>query len=203
MLRHAFATPERKHAHSCGYHAFLSVALARSARSNDAPASGVPLIKFGETKMQARTFHLLAIALGTALLSPLVLAQDQSTAATSQSSTSGQMTAPPTSSTSTTSASGANAKFGKLDTNADGRISAAEANADKKLSGGFASIDADHDGYLSQSEYTTGAATMGSSDNTGATMGNADWSDDSSKDSDSDSKDQSTDSKDDAKPTTP
>jgi len=171
----------------------------------DAPASGVPLIKCGETKMQARTFHLLAVALGAALLSPLVLAQDQSTTATSQSSTSGQMTAPPTSSTAATAASGANANFSKLDTNADGRISAAEAKADSKLGGGFVSIDADHDGYLSPAEYTIGASTMGSSNNTGATMGNADWSDtdDSSKDSDSDSSDQSTDSKDDAKPTTP
>jgi len=83
---------------------------------------------------------------------------------------------------------------------------AAEANADSKLGGGFVSIDADHDGYLSPAEYTIGASTMGSSNSTGATMGNADWSDDSSdssKDSDSDSKDQSTDSKDDAKPTTP
>lgn len=156
--------------------------------------------------MQARSFHLLAIALGTALLSPLALAQDQSTATTAQSSTSGQMAAPPTSSTATTAASGVKAKnFSKLDTNADGRISAAEANADTKLSGGFASLDADHDGYLSQSEYTTGAATMGS-DNTGATMGNADWSDDSSKNADSDSTtkdDTDTDTQDDAKPTTP
>ena len=46
------------------------------------------------------------------------------------------------------------AAFSKLDTDADGRVSAIEAAADSKVAQGFTSADADKDGYLSKAEFT-------------------------------------------------
>lgn len=45
----------------------------------------------------------------------------------------------------------------RLDADADGRISAAEADADATFDGGFASFDANADGFVSQDEYRAGA----------------------------------------------
>ena len=45
------------------------------------------------------------------------------------------------------------ASFMKLDTDADGRVSAIEAAADSKVAQGFTSADADKDGYLSKAEF--------------------------------------------------
>ena len=45
------------------------------------------------------------------------------------------------------------AAFSKLDTDADGRVSAIEAAADSKVAQGFTSADADKDGYLSKAEF--------------------------------------------------
>jgi len=45
------------------------------------------------------------------------------------------------------------AAFTKLDTDADGRVSAIEAAADSKVAQGFTSADADKDGYLSKAEF--------------------------------------------------
>ena len=46
-----------------------------------------------------------------------------------------------------------NASFMKLDTDADGRVSAIEAAADSKVAQGFTAADADKDGYLSKAEF--------------------------------------------------
>lgn len=46
------------------------------------------------------------------------------------------------------------AAFSKLDTDADGRVSAIEAAADSKVAQGFTAADADKDGYLSKAEFT-------------------------------------------------
>jgi hypothetical protein len=45
------------------------------------------------------------------------------------------------------------AAFQKLDTDADGRVSAIEAAADSKVAQGFTAADADKDGYLSKAEF--------------------------------------------------
>lgn len=45
------------------------------------------------------------------------------------------------------------AKFSKLDTDQDGRVSAIEAAADSKVAAGFTRADTDKDGYLSQAEF--------------------------------------------------
>lgn len=132
--------------------------------------------------MQARTINLLTIALSAALMSPLAMAQDQTTDATAQTSTAAQTQTTPPMSDMATGNTASNATFTRLDINGDGRISAAEAKADTTLRGGFASMDVDHDGYVSNAEYSAGAA---SSSSKRSTMGNADWSDtDSSTNSD-------------------
>jgi hypothetical protein len=43
--------------------------------------------------------------------------------------------------------------FNSLDANRDGRVSAAEARSHAELSSSFATLDADKDSYLSQSEF--------------------------------------------------
>jgi EF hand len=45
------------------------------------------------------------------------------------------------------------AAFTKLDTDADGRISAIEAASESKVAQGFTTADADKDGYLSKAEF--------------------------------------------------
>jgi EF hand domain-containing protein len=45
------------------------------------------------------------------------------------------------------------ATFTKLDTDADGRVSAIEAAGDSKVAQGFTAADADKDGYLSKAEF--------------------------------------------------
>ena len=45
------------------------------------------------------------------------------------------------------------AAFTKLDTDADGRVSAIEAAGDSKVAQGFTAADADKDGYLSKAEF--------------------------------------------------
>jgi hypothetical protein len=45
------------------------------------------------------------------------------------------------------------AGFMKLDTDADGRVSAIEAAGDTKVAQGFTAADADKDGYLSKAEF--------------------------------------------------
>jgi hypothetical protein len=47
----------------------------------------------------------------------------------------------------------ASSPFGKLDTNKDGRLSQAEIQSNADLTSRFATLDIDHDTYLSQSEY--------------------------------------------------
>lgn len=46
------------------------------------------------------------------------------------------------------------AKFDKLDSNKDGRVSKTEAQTEETLSAQFASVDQDSDGYVSKSEFT-------------------------------------------------
>lgn len=45
------------------------------------------------------------------------------------------------------------ASFTKLDTDADGRVSAIEAAGDSKVAQGFTAADVDKDGYLSKAEF--------------------------------------------------
>ena len=47
----------------------------------------------------------------------------------------------------------AHAQFSSIDTNKDGRISRDEVKANAELNSSFATLDADHDSYLSESEY--------------------------------------------------
>lgn len=47
----------------------------------------------------------------------------------------------------------ASTSFESLDKNADGRISATEANADKALNAGFSAADTNSDGALSKEEF--------------------------------------------------
>jgi len=54
---------------------------------------------------------------------------------------------------STRVAAASAASFMKLDTDADGRVSAIEAAADSKVAQGFTAADADKDGYLSKAEF--------------------------------------------------
>ncbi len=63
----------------------------------------------------------------------------------------------------------ADQKFSRLDTNQDSAISKSEASQDEKLSATFASVDADGDGQLSQTEFTAHVA-----DSEGQSSG--DWS---------------------------
>jgi Ca2+-binding EF-hand superfamily protein len=51
------------------------------------------------------------------------------------------------------STQGANATFKSLDRDADGRLSQSEATNDGKLSGQFAALDANADGYLNKREF--------------------------------------------------
>lgn len=64
-------------------------------------------------------------------------------------------------------ASSAAATFTKLDSDADGRISAIEAANDSKVAAGFTQADADKDGYLSKAEFAAlgkgGSTSEGSS----------------------------------------
>lgn len=150
--------------------------------------------------MQARTIPVLTIALSAALLSPLAMAQDQSTGAMGQASTTGQAM-PPTSGTMSngtmsTDANGSAPSFTTLDANGDGRISAAEARSNSSVSGGFASMDADRDGYVSNAEFTAHG-------NAGSTMGNADWSDSDSSSGSHDKASMSSDKKDTSDTTPP
>lgn len=49
--------------------------------------------------------------------------------------------------------------WGRLDLNADGRLSAGELAADAKFSGSFAAMDSNNDGFVSQDEYRAYAKT--------------------------------------------
>ena len=64
----------------------------------------------------------------------------------------------------------ADQKFEQLDADKSSSISMSEASEDKKLSATFASVDADGDGELSQTEYTAHVAESKSSSEAG------DWS---------------------------
>ena len=55
------------------------------------------------------------------------------------------------------------AAFIKLDSDADGRISAIEAANNSKVAAGFTVADADKDGYLSKAEYAQMARSSSSS----------------------------------------
>jgi hypothetical protein len=172
--------------------------------------------------MQARMINTLAIALATVLLSPLALAQDQqsttgaqdTTTSVHENSTARQPMSPLNSDMSIST-------FHHLDTNHDGHVTLAEARADSSFNSRFATLDADGNGYISQSELkagkTTGSGAMGS-DNATTTYGNADdsnyesgssasdttnsTSSDSSTSNDTSTPPQDQDS-DDAKPTSP
>ena len=50
--------------------------------------------------------------------------------------------------------SGSTAQFESLDRNSDQRLSQQEAQSDENLSGKFAALDVDGDGYVTKREYT-------------------------------------------------
>lgn len=69
--------------------------------------------------------------------------------------------APPQPSTPSAAPSSMSSAFNSLDTNKDGRLSEAEAQASRVVAQNFASADADHDGSVTREEF--GAAfTMSS-----------------------------------------
>lgn len=105
--------------------------------------------------MQVRKAYPLAIALAAVMASPLALAQSDNTSATSQGATARQPMTPLNSDISIST-------FNHLDTNHDGRVSAAEARADSSFNDRFSTLDADRNGYVSNDELTAG-----SSNNTG------------------------------------
>jgi EF hand domain-containing protein len=126
--------------------------------------------------MQIRTYNTLAIALATLLAAPLAMAQADNTSATSQNATARQPMTPLNSDIS-------QATFTHLDKNRDGRVSIDEARADSSFKGRFATLDTDHNGYVSSSELGTATSANGTSSTSASgttTMGNADWSDDAS-----------------------
>ena len=51
------------------------------------------------------------------------------------------------------SAAGSDAEFAALDRNEDQRISKSEASEDENISSQFASLDADSDGYVTETEF--------------------------------------------------
>jgi len=105
--------------------------------------------------MQVRKAYPLAIALAALMASPLALAQADNTSATSQNATARQPMTPLNSDISM-------ATFQHLDTNHDGRVSAAEARADSSFNDRFSTLDTDRNGYVSNDELTAA-----SSNNTG------------------------------------
>lgn len=66
---------------------------------------------------------------------------------------SAQQPSPPAAGTPSQGAS-ASVEFGSIDTNRDGRLSTAEVQSHSDLKSSFATLDADRDSYLSQTEYS-------------------------------------------------
>jgi|SwirhisoilCB2_FD_contig_101_1356479_length_698_multi_5_in_0_out_0_1 hypothetical protein len=118
--------------------------------------------------MQVRNATPLAIALAALMASPLVLAQSDTTSATSQNATARQPMTPLNSDISIST-------FNHLDTNHDGRVSVAEARADSSFNNSFGKLDADRNGYVSNDELTaasgdtTGTASTGDATSTTTT----------------------------------
>jgi Ca2+-binding EF-hand superfamily protein len=76
----------------------------------------------------------------------------------------------PTVSDSSRMAAADSAAFTKLDSDADGRVSAIEAANDSKVAAGFTQADADKDGYLSKAEFANlGKASKQSMDESDST----------------------------------
>jgi hypothetical protein len=75
------------------------------------------------------------------------------------------------------------AVFTKLDSDADGRISAIEASNDSKVASGFTQADADKDGYLSKAEFASLAKMKSSMDHNSATPRSDSSAEDSSTNS--------------------
>ena len=61
------------------------------------------------------------------------------------------------------------AAFTKLDSDADGRVSAIEAANDSKVAAGFTQADIDKDGYLSKAEFANLGKSSSKDDSSGAT----------------------------------
>ena len=62
--------------------------------------------------------------------------------------------------TGTSSSSTAGAAFARLDTNHDGKLSAAEAAADPKVQGMWKKLDANNDGTVSEAEFAAHQAEL-------------------------------------------
>lgn len=110
---------------------------------------------FRRDTMQVSKAYPLAIALAALMASPLALAQSDNTSVTSQNATARQPMTPLNSDISMST-------FQHLDTNHDGRVSAAEARADSSFNDRFSALDTDRNGYVSNDELTAA-----SSNNTG------------------------------------
>ena len=109
--------------------------------------------------MQVRKAYPLAIALATLMASPLALAQSDTNGTAAQDTTSSQSMAQTNSDISMS-------MFNQLDTNHDGRVSAAEARADSNFNGRFTTLDADRNGYVSNDELTAAGSNTGTASTT-------------------------------------
>jgi len=109
--------------------------------------------------MQVRKAIPLSIALSALMASPLAFAQSDTASTPPQDAAATQSMAQTNSGMSTS-------MFNQLDTNHDGRVSAAEARADAGFNGRFSALDADHNGYVSSEELT---AATGSNTGTAST----------------------------------
>ena len=109
--------------------------------------------------MQVRKAYPLAIALAALMASPLALAQSDTTGTTAQDATASQSMAQTNSDISMS-------MFNQLDTDHDGRVSAAEARADAGFNGRFATLDADRNGYVSNDELTAAGSNTGTASTT-------------------------------------
>jgi hypothetical protein len=109
--------------------------------------------------MQVRKAIPLSIALSVLMASPLAFAQSDTASTPPQGAAATQSMAQTNSDISTS-------MFNQLDTNHDGRVSAAEARVDAGFNGRFSALDADHNGYVSSDELT---AASGSSTGTAST----------------------------------
>jgi EF hand len=109
--------------------------------------------------MQVRKATPLAIALAALMVSPLALAQSGTASTTGQDAAATQSMAQTNSNISTS-------MFNQLDTNHDGRVSAAEARVDAGFNGRFSSLDTDHNGYVSSDELTAASSNTGTASTT-------------------------------------
>jgi hypothetical protein len=110
--------------------------------------------------MKGRNCTLLATCIGMAMAGSAIAQVAAPPAAQSQARTTEEKNTMPTPPTSQSaghavehSAAASRATFSVLDTDKDGRVSSMEADADAGFDAGFASMDANGDGFVTDTEY--------------------------------------------------